>query len=197
MLTEFTTLTKYRLPIQRVIHCLRQLPVLQQVEINYMLTWDELRKAGNWSISPPPTGRGNTSNGKETNTSKMWKLEICALYLDWTVLLTIERRVTAWQVNKPIQDTSTLTAECTMGSGYTRGRLPYFQLRYSWRLQASMWRRVPCYRKSQRHSLPNEQTFSVTAETTRNLARYLWASSTPTGADSTTEKYYACEMTSS
>ena len=65
----------------------------------------------------------------------------------------------------------TLTAERTMGSGYTRGRLPYFQLRYSWRLRASgMWRRVPCYRKTQRHSPPNQQTFSVTAELIRNLA---------------------------
>ena len=65
----------------------------------------------------------------------------------------------------------TLTAERTMGSGYTRGRLPYFQLRYSWRLRASgMWRRVPCYRKTRRHSPPNQQTFSVTAELIRNLA---------------------------
>ena len=128
------------------------------------------RKLIDAALHPSPEGRIQAMEEKQTHQRcESWKY-VRALYLGWTValVLTIERWATAWQVNKPIQDMGTLTAERTMGSGYTRGRLPYLQLRYSWRLQASgMWRRVPCYRKTQRHSPPNEQTFSVTAEITR------------------------------
>ena len=142
MLTEFTTLPKYRLPIQCVIHRLQWLPFcLRQVEINYMLTLRWSRKSRKLIDAPPPPPEGGIQamEKKQANQRcESWKY-VCALYLGWTValLLTIERRATARQVNKPIQDMGTLTAQRTMGSGYTRGRLPYFELRYSWRLQAS------------------------------------------------------------
>jgi hypothetical protein len=55
------------------------------------------------------------------------------------------------------------------------------------------------YHVTGKHSVTarNAQTFPVTAEITRNLVRYLWDSSTSTGAGWTTEKYDVCETTSS
>jgi len=85
------------------------------------------------ATTTPPTPEGGIKAMEKTQTHQRyesWKY-VCALYLGWSValLLTIERRASARLVNKPIQDMGTLTAERTMVSGYTRGRLRYFQLR--------------------------------------------------------------------
>jgi hypothetical protein len=42
---------------------------LQQMEVNYLLAWDELENP-EIDLCSPPTVKGNTSDGKETNTSK-------------------------------------------------------------------------------------------------------------------------------